>query len=63
MGTVPSVVTVLDDYKPFGGVQTATRARQRAMGIESIMTVTAVDYNPIPASAFDLPAEIKALRQ
>jgi hypothetical protein len=63
MGTVPSVVTVLEEYKPFGGVQTATRARQRAMGIESVMTVTAVDYNPIPAGTFDLPAEIKALKQ
>lgn len=63
MGTVPSVVTVLEDYKPFGGVQTATRARQRAMGIESIMTVTSVDYAPIAASAFAPPAEIQALRK
>jgi hypothetical protein len=63
MGTVPSVVTVLEEYKPFGGVQTATRARQRAMGIESVLTVTAVDYTPIPASAFVPPAEIQALRK
>jgi len=63
MGTVPSVVTVLEEYKPYGGVQTATRARQRAMGIESVMVVTAVDYTPLPASAFDLPAEIRALKQ
>jgi len=63
MGTVPSVVTVLEEYKPFGGVQTATRARQRAMGIESVMTVTAVDYAPIEASAFAPPAEIEALRK
>ena len=63
MGTVPSVVTVLEDYKPFGGVQTATRARQRAMGIESVMTVTAVTYDALPPDTFDLPAEIKALRK
>jgi hypothetical protein len=63
MGTVPSVVTVLDEYQPFGGVQSATRARQRAMGIESVMTVTAVDYAPIAASAFVPPAEIQALRK
>jgi hypothetical protein len=63
MGTVPSVVTVLEEYKPFGGVQTATRARQKAMGIESVMVVTSVDYTPLPASAFDLPAEIRALKQ
>jgi hypothetical protein len=63
MGTVPSVVTVLEEYKPYGGVQTATRARQRAMGIESVMVVTNVDYTPLPASAFDLPAEIRALKQ
>jgi hypothetical protein len=63
MGTVPSVVTVLEEYKPFGGVQTATRARQRAMGIESVMTVTSVEYKPIAPSAFEPPAEIKALRK
>jgi hypothetical protein len=63
MGTVPSVVTVLEDYRSFGGVQTATRARQRAMGIESVMIVTAVDHAPIPASAFEPPAEIQALRK
>ena len=63
MGTVPSVVTVLEEYKPFGGVQSATRARQRAMGIESVMVVTSIDYTPIPASAFELPAEIRALKQ
>ena len=63
MGTVPSVVTVLEDYKPFGGVQTATRARQRAMGIESMMTVTAVDYAPLAADTFVPPAEIQALRK
>jgi hypothetical protein len=63
MGTVPSVVTVLEDYRPFGGVQTATRARQRAMGIESVMTVTAVDFAPVAPTAFDPPAEIQALRK
>ena len=63
MGTVPSVVTVLEDYKPFGGVQTATRARQRAMGIESVMIVTAVDYAPLSPDIFVPPAEIQALRK
>lgn len=63
MGTVPSVVTVLEDYKPFGGVLTPTRARQRAMGIESVMTITSIDYEPIPAAAFTPPAEIQALRK
>jgi len=63
MGTVPAVVTILEEYKPFGGVQTATRARQRAMGIESVMTVTAVDYAPLGADTFTPPAEIQALRK
>jgi len=44
-------------------MQTATRARQRAMGIESLMVVTAVDYAPIAPSAFEPPAEIQALRK
>ena len=54
---------MLEDYKPFGGVLTPTRARQRAMGIESVMTVTSMDYEALPPDTFDLPAEIQALRK
>ena len=35
----------------------------RELGIESVMVVTSIDYTPIPASAFELPAEIRALKQ
>jgi hypothetical protein len=61
MGTVPGVVTVLDAYKNFGGLLEPSVARQRAMGMESVLTVENISYDPIPDTAFALPPEIKAL--
>lgn len=61
MGTVPGVVTVISGYKDFGGILTATTARQRAMGIESVLTISAVEYDTVPADAFALPPAIAAL--
>jgi hypothetical protein len=30
-------------------------------GLQQVMTITAVDYDKVPASIFDLPGGIKAL--
>jgi hypothetical protein len=61
MGTVPGVVTVLDDYRAFGGVKMPTTARQRAMGVESVLTIERVEYDRVPADVFALPPAIAAL--
>lgn len=61
MGTVPSVTTVVADYKDFGGVLVATRLTQRAMGLESVLTIEKVDHAPLPADTFALPQAITAL--
>jgi hypothetical protein len=61
MGTVPSVTTVLSDYKEFGGVLMATRATQRAMGLESVLTIERVEHEPLPAETFAVPPAIAAL--
>ncbi len=60
MGPIP-VVFVFGEYKNFGGVLLATRIVQRVMGVEQIMTVSAVEHDKVDAAAFALPAPIKAL--
>lgn len=61
MGTVPSVTTVYSGYKRFDGVLMATVARQRAMGIESVLTIDRVEHGALPADAFALPPGIAEL--
>lgn len=61
MGVVPNVITVLDEYKSFGGVLTPTVARQRALGIESVLTIDRIEYDDLPETALALPAEVAAL--
>lgn len=60
MGPLPAI-TVFGEYKDFGGVKLATRIVQKVMGVEQIMTVTTVEHDKVDASAFALPAPIKAL--
>jgi hypothetical protein len=61
MGTVPSVTTVYSGYKRFDGVLMATVARQRAMGIESVLTIDHVEHGGLPPDAFALPPGIAEL--
>ena len=60
MGTVPTT-EVLGDYKTFGAVKVPTTVRQRALGFETLATLTAVEFDKVPAEAFNLPPAIKAL--
>ena len=62
MGSVPTT-TVVDEYRTFDGVLMPTKVRQRAMGVESVLTTTSVEHNRVPPAAFVPPAEIAALRQ
>lgn len=52
---------LLSDYREFGGVKIATRVVQRAMGTEQVITLSSVEFDTVPASAFEPPPEIKAL--
>lgn len=55
------MVSVLSDYKDFGGVKVATRT-SLTVGPQTInATVTAVEWNAAEPNAFELPAEIKTL--
>lgn len=60
MGSV-EVTTSYSDYREFGGVRMPTRMTQAVMGQQQILSVTDVQYDAVDASAFELPAEIRAL--
>lgn len=60
MGRVETTTDMMD-YKEFGGVKIPTRIVTRLMGQEMTATVKSVSTDPIPAAAFEPPAEIKAL--
>ena len=60
MGTV-TATNVEGDYKKFGNLMQATSLTTKTMGVEQKITVATIDYDAVPASAFEPPAAIKAL--
>ena len=60
MGNVPTT-EMLSNYKPFGKVKLPTTIKQRALGFETEIAIAVVEFDTVPADAFDLPAVIKAL--
>jgi hypothetical protein len=62
MGDIPAV-TLFRDYKDFDGTKSATKVVQQVMGQEQVLTMTAMEFGPIPAEKFVVPAEVKALRK
>jgi hypothetical protein len=56
-----ATVNVLRDYRPFGAVLQPTTIIQRALGFEQVVTITSCEYNTVPDTAFEPPAEIRAL--
>jgi zinc protease len=53
--------TLVTDYKQFGDLFMPARISQKVMGVETVMTIDKMDYDTVQPSAFELPAEIKAL--
>jgi hypothetical protein len=62
LGVVPTTA-VLRDYKKFGLIMQPTTLVQKALFLEQILRVTSVEYDVVPANAFDPPPSIKAMRQ
>jgi hypothetical protein len=60
MGPI-TATQVLSDYKKFGPLLVPTTMKQTAMGVEQVLKVTSVEFDNVPPSTFDLPAQIKAL--
>jgi len=60
MGTITST-NVDGEYKKFGNLMQASSMTAKAMGVEQKITINTVEYDNVPASAFEPPAAIKAL--
>jgi hypothetical protein len=60
MGTVTGT-SVESEYRKFGDLLHPTMQRIQMAGIEQVITVTAVEYDNVPPSVFEMPAAIKAL--
>ena len=57
------IVTLVSDYKNFGGVMFPTRQVQQVAGNEQIITMDKIEFDTAPATAFALPDAIKALKR
>ena len=55
--------TILSDYKDFNGRKTPGKLVQSVMGQEQVVTITSVEYDKVPPSAFEPPAAIKAMQK
>lgn len=56
------VIGAVGDYKPFGDLTLPTRMTQKLpTGQQMALTLTAVEFDTVPAGTFALPAPIKAL--
>ncbi len=60
MGAI-TATQILSDYKSFSGLLLPTTMKQSAMGVEQVMKVTLVEFDNVPPSIFEPPAQIKAL--
>jgi hypothetical protein len=60
MGPMP-VTQVHSDYKKFGNLLVPTTLKQTAMGVEQVLKVNTFEFDNVPDSTFDPPAQIKAL--
>jgi hypothetical protein len=56
-----SVTQAHSDYKKFGDLLMPTTMKQTAMGVQQVLTITAVEFDNVPPSTFEPPAQIKAL--
>lgn len=60
MGEVP-VTTVSGEYKAFDGVLVPTVTKQKMMGLEQVVTISSVSFDPVDPSEFALPPAIQSL--
>ena len=60
MGTVTGT-SVESEYRKFGKLLVPTSIRNTLMGTEQLITIKTVEFDTVPANAFEPPAAIKAL--
>ena len=60
MGTVTGT-SIETDYRKFGNLFLPGTIKNSLMGVQQVITIQTIEYDGVSASAFDPPAEIKAL--
>ncbi len=60
MGPITATQTITD-YKKFGDLLVPTTMKQSQMGIDQVLKVTTFEWDNVPPSTFEPPAQIKAL--
>jgi hypothetical protein len=60
MGKMPLTMTV-SEYKQFGPLKVPTKTETTMGANKMVMTIKDVTFNTAPATAFELPAQVKAL--
>lgn len=60
MGQMP-MTSAIGEYKAFGGMLLPTVTRQRMMGLEQVMTIASVSFDPVDPKMFELPPAIASL--
>lgn len=58
---VMTVTTVESDYRRFGNLLQPTLLSAQTAGAKQVITITSIEYDTVPPSVFEPPAEIKAL--
>jgi len=56
-----TITATQSDYKKFGDVMVPTTLKQSFAGVNNVITITAVEWDTVPASTFEIPEKIKAL--
>lgn len=60
MGPV-QVTLAFGDYRKFADLMVPTTMKQSSMGVQQVLTFTTVEFDKVPPSIFEPPAEIKAM--
>ncbi len=60
MGPVQVTVS-FGDYRKFADLLVPTTMKQSTMGVQQVLTFTVVEFDKVPPSIFEPPAEIKAM--
>jgi hypothetical protein len=60
MGSVDATAVIVE-YSAFGDILVPTRVIQRAMAMETILTVSSVEYDSVDESLFEIPEEVRVL--
>jgi len=56
-----SATTVVSDYKKFGDLLMPSKTIQKVSGMETVMTITDMEYDTVKPEIFQLPQQVKPL--